>query len=76
MAEPSGNAVLYAPIYDDVDPALADLAASEQLHAAEVIGNYDAAVVDKKDGEPHIISVWTAQPSASFGSGWDRERSP
>ena len=55
MAKSSGSAVLYAAVYDGVDAALADLAAFEQLHKAQMIGNYDAAVVDKKDGEPHIV---------------------
>ncbi len=55
MTESSGTAVLYTAVYDDVDAALADLAAFEQLHKAEMIGKYDAAVVDSKDGEPHIV---------------------
>jgi hypothetical protein len=25
------------------------------LHKAELIGNYDAAVIDKQDGEPHVV---------------------
>lgn len=52
MAE---NAVLYAAVYDDVDAARADLDAFEQLHKAEVIGKYDAAVIDKQDDKPHIV---------------------
>ncbi len=55
MTESSGTAVLYTAVYDDVDAALADLSAFEQLHKAEMIGKYDAAVVDSKDGEPHIV---------------------
>ena len=55
MTESSGTAVLYTAVYDDVDAALADLAAIEQLHKAELVGKYDAAVVDSKDGEPHIV---------------------
>ena len=35
--------------------ALADLEALEDLHEEEVIGKYDAAVVDKGNGEPHIV---------------------
>ncbi len=54
MAKSSESAVLYTAVYGDVDAALADLAAFEQLHKAQVIGKYDAAVVDVKDGEPHI----------------------
>ena len=55
MTESSGTAVLYTAVYDDVDAALADLAALEQLHKAELVGKYDAAVIDVKDGEPHIV---------------------
>ena len=55
MTESSGTAVLYTAVYDDVDAALADLAAFEPLHKAEMTGKYDAAVVDSKDGEPHIV---------------------
>ena len=55
MPESSGSAVLYTAVYDDIDAALADLAALEQLHKAKMIDKYDAAVVDRKDGEPHIV---------------------
>jgi len=55
MTESSGTAVLYTAVYDDIDAALADLAAFEQLHKAELVGKYDAAVIDVKDGEPHIV---------------------
>ena len=46
--------VLYTATYDSVSAALTDLDAVEQLHRDEVIGNYDAAVIDKQDGKPHI----------------------
>jgi hypothetical protein len=52
MAE---NAVLYEAIYDNVELALEDLDAFEQLHDEKVVGNYDAAVIDKEDGKPHIV---------------------
>src|SRR5271166_3097631 len=52
MAE---NSLLYTAVYSDVDAALADLAAFEQLHKAEMVGKCDAAVVDKEDGKPHIV---------------------
>lgn len=55
MAKSSGSAVLYTAVYGDVDAALGDLAAFEQLHKAQMIGKYDAAVIDVKDGEPHIV---------------------
>ncbi len=51
----SENAVLYTALYSYLYSALADLGAFEQLHKAQMIGKYDAAVVDKKDGEPHIV---------------------
>lgn len=47
--------VVYAAAYQDVTQALADLDAIEQLHKDEVIGSYDAAVIDKEDGKPHIV---------------------
>jgi uncharacterized membrane protein len=53
MAE-SKPMVVYTAAYDDVSAALADLDAIEQLHKDEMIGTYDAAVIDKKDGKPHM----------------------
>jgi hypothetical protein len=47
--------VVYAAAYETVDAALADLDAIEQLHKDEVIGQYDAAVIDKEDGKPHVV---------------------
>jgi hypothetical protein len=49
------NSLLYTAVYSDVDAALADLAAFEQLHKSEMIGKCDAAVVDKEEGKPHIV---------------------
>jgi hypothetical protein len=46
--------VVYAAAYESVDAALADLDAVEQLHKDEMIGRYDAAVIDKQDGKPHV----------------------
>jgi hypothetical protein len=46
--------VIYAAAYETVDAALADLDAIEQLHKDEVIGQYDAAVIDQEDGKPHV----------------------
>jgi hypothetical protein len=46
--------VLYAASYDSVSAALADLDAIEQLHKDEMIGSYDAAVIDKENGKPRI----------------------
>jgi hypothetical protein len=47
--------VVYAAAYGTVEAALADLDAVEQLHKDEVIGQYDAAVIDKQDGKPHVV---------------------
>jgi hypothetical protein len=49
------NAMLYTAVYDDTVSALADLDAFEQLHNDQFLGDYDAAVVDKEDGQPHIV---------------------
>ena len=47
--------VVYAAAYETVEAALADLDAIEQLHKDELIGQYDAAVIDKENGKPHIV---------------------
>ena len=47
--------VLYAAAYDSVEAAEADLDAIEQLHKDEVIGQYDAAVIDQEHGKPHVV---------------------
>jgi hypothetical protein len=41
--------------YDSVSAALADLDAIDQLHKDQVIGDYDAAVIDQENGKPHIV---------------------
>lgn len=46
--------VLVAAAYENVSDALSALAAIEQLHKDETIGSYDAAVIDKENGKPHI----------------------
>ena len=51
----SKQQVVYAAAYADVNQALADLEAIEQLHRDEMIGSYDAAVIDKEDGKPHVV---------------------
>jgi hypothetical protein len=51
----SKRQVVYAAAYEDVTQALADLDAIEQLHKDEMIGSYDAAVIDKENGKPHIV---------------------
>jgi uncharacterized membrane protein len=46
---------LYTAVYHDVATALADLNELDQLHKDELIGKYDAAVIDVEDGKPHIV---------------------
>jgi uncharacterized membrane protein len=47
--------MVYAAAYETLDAALADLDAIEQLHKEEMIGQYDAAVIDQEDGKPHVV---------------------
>jgi hypothetical protein len=54
MAE-KNQLVVYAAAYETVEAALADLDAIEQLHKDEMIGRYDAAVIDKENGKPHVV---------------------
>ncbi|HUB20906.1 MAG TPA: hypothetical protein VMA97_00705 [Streptosporangiaceae bacterium] len=46
--------LVYAATYDSVSAAEADLDAINQLHKDQVIGSFDAAVIDQKDGKPHV----------------------
>ena len=46
---------VYVAVYDSVDAARADLDAIEQLHKDDIVGTYDAAVVDQQKGKPHIV---------------------
>ena len=55
MVDKSEDAVLYAAVYNEADSALADLDAFEQLHKAQVIGKYDAAVIDNEEGKRHVV---------------------
>ena len=48
------NMALYTAVYDSVDQALDDLNSIEQLHEDAIIGKFDAAVIDRQDGAPHI----------------------
>jgi hypothetical protein len=47
--------VVYAAGYGTAEAALADLDAVEQLHKDEMIGQYDATVIGKEDGKPHVV---------------------
>jgi hypothetical protein len=48
------NMLLFTAVYDDLSTAMADLSSVEQLHQDELIGKFDAAVIDQEDGKPHI----------------------
>jgi uncharacterized membrane protein len=47
--------IVYAATYPSVSAAETDLDAVEQLHKEEMIGAFDAAVIDKEDGQPHVV---------------------
>ena len=47
--------VVYAAAYETAEAALADLDTIEQLHKDELIGQYDAAVIDQENGKPHVV---------------------
>ena len=47
--------VVYTAVYSSVDDAKADLDAIEQLHKDDLVGTFDAAVVDQEKGKPHIV---------------------
>ena len=47
--------VVYAAAYETVHAALADLDAIEQLHKDELIGQYDAAVIDQENRKPRVV---------------------
>ena len=47
--------LMYAASYDTVPAALQALDAIEQIHKDQVIGSFDAAVIDKENGKPHIV---------------------
>ncbi|HMD57162.1 MAG TPA: hypothetical protein VKG82_06790 [Solirubrobacteraceae bacterium] len=46
---------LYTAVYNDVTSALTDLEALKELHKDEIVGKYDAAVIDQENGKPHIV---------------------
>jgi hypothetical protein len=47
--------LVFAASYGTVPAALAALDAIEQLHKDEMIGSFDAAVIDKETGKPRIV---------------------
>ena len=46
---------VYTAVYASAETAVADLGTVEQLHTDKFVGALDAAVVDKKNGKPHIV---------------------
>ena len=56
MADNSAdNSVLYTAVYTDLEDAKFDLEALQQLHRDQMIGKFDAAIIDKEEGKPHIV---------------------
>jgi hypothetical protein len=56
MADKSAdNSVLYTAVYTDLEDAKFDLEALQQLHKDQMIGKFDAAIIDKEDGKPHVV---------------------
>jgi hypothetical protein len=51
----SNNTALYVAVYESVDSAKADMDDIEQLHEEDLVGKFDAAVVDNENGKPHIV---------------------
>jgi hypothetical protein len=47
--------IVYTAVYDNREAALADLETLEALHDRDMLGKYDAAVIDREDGKPHIV---------------------
>jgi uncharacterized membrane protein len=45
---------LYAAVYDNITDAESDYLGVADLHAAGVVGTYDAAVIEKEDGKVHV----------------------
>ena len=51
----SDKTVLYTAVYDDVKSAVADLDHLDQLHREGLVGTCDAAVIEWKEGWPHVV---------------------
>lgn len=49
------NSIAYVAVYHEVDSALGDLDALGELHDEDLIGKYDAAVIDQENDKPHIV---------------------
>lgn len=65
--------IVYAAAYDTRWAALADFDALDQREVADVIGHYDAAMIELKDGKPHIVKrmdrPWIRVIPEAFGRG-------
>lgn len=61
--------VVYAASYPNVAAAEAVLGTIEHLSHAEVNGDYDAAVIAKQGGQPHIVKR-LAEPRARIIHEW------
>jgi hypothetical protein len=64
---------LYAAQYSSTSTALSDLDAIENMHREKFVGSFDAAVIDKQNGKPHIVKRMD-RPAAriipeAFGGG-------
>ena len=49
------NLIVYAAAYETVDAAVADLNTIQQMHKDQLVGQYDAAVIDRENGKPHVV---------------------
>lgn len=47
--------LVYAAAYATVEAAVADMNAIERLHKEELIGRFDAALIDKEDHRPRVV---------------------
>jgi hypothetical protein len=65
--------VVYAAAYGSVDVAMADLQGIEQLHKDEMIGRFDAAVIDKEDHRPRVVKT-DGSPAHAGDPGMVRPR--
>lgn len=72
----SKRQLLDAAAYENVTAALGALDAIEQLQKDEMIGSYDAAVIDKEMANPTSSSAWIARGSASSPKHLVRARCP
>jgi hypothetical protein len=53
------NLIIYGAVYEDVYAALADLESFEKLNDRRSPRLYDAAVIDLRDGLPHVVKRTT-----------------